>query len=257
MDVATDRMPELTREALGLADRAEPRRAEYTDLPGYYETRATEWLLLVAKLLQRDDVRFDRVLELGCGHGFNLALWRLLGGEVVGIDLPGQVELSKSFLAEHAPDGSITTYATRGEDLEGVEGEFDVIVSQYVLEHVDDIGQVLSAARRHLKTDGYVIHVLNNTVDRLDWHTEYRETVSPVRRLQASLRDRGLKATLRNPAAYTPPHEPKFGDFAAERNGYRLEGWSRRIIREGWAIVDYFASRDINCVLVTRAIDES
>src|SRR3954449_7569217 len=110
MDVATDRMPLLTREALALAERAEPDRARYTDLAAYYPTRVTEWLLLAAKLLQRDDLRFDRILEIGCGHGFNLPLWRLLAGEVVGIDLPGEVELSKPFLARHAPDGSITTY---------------------------------------------------------------------------------------------------------------------------------------------------
>jgi SAM-dependent methyltransferase len=255
MDVATDRMPALTREALAVAERAEPNRARYTDLPAYYPTRVTEWLLLVAKLLQRDDLRYDRVLELGCGHGFNLVLWRLLGGEVVGIDLPDEVELSKPFLAEHAADGGIATFATRGEDLAGVEGEFDLIVSQYVLEHVDDVPQVLATARRHLKPDGHLVHVLNNAVDRLDWRAEYRETTSPVRRLRSSLADRGLKATVRNPWAYTPPHEPKFGDFAAERRGYRLESWAQLVMSEGWAVVDFFASRDVNCVLVTRPVD--
>jgi SAM-dependent methyltransferase len=255
MEAVSDRMATLTRDALALVDRAQPRRAEFTELPDYYGVRVTEWLLLVAKLLQRDDLRFDRMLEIGCGHGFNLVLWRMLAGEVVGADLPGEVERSRPFLAEHAPDGSITTHATRGEDLDGVEGEFDLIVSQYVLEHVDDIPQVLSAARRHLKPGGHVVHVLNNTVDRVDWYVAYRQSVSPLRRLQASLQDRGLKDTLRRPG-YTPPHEPKFGDFAAEQDGYRLESWARRMIEEGWVIVDHFSSRDVNCVLITRPLPE-
>jgi SAM-dependent methyltransferase len=253
MDVVTDRLPSLTRDALALAERAKPHRARYTDLPEYYDTRVTEWLLLVAKLLQRDDVRYDRLLELGCGHGFNLVMWRLLADAAVGVDLAGEVELSKSFLARHAPDGGITTHATRAEDLEGVEGDFDLIVSQYVLEHVDDIPQVLAAARRHLKPDGTVVHVLNNTVDRLDWYVGYREALPPLRRLQESLRDRGLKATLLG-SGYTPPHEPRFGDFAAEQAGYKLESWARIVLREGWVVVDHFSSRDNNCVLVTRPL---
>ena len=250
------RLPELTREAMAVAGRAQARRAEYTDLPELYELRATEWLLLAAKLLQRDDLRFGRMLELGCGHGFNLLLWRMLADEVVGVDLPGEIDKSRSFLAEHAPDGDVVTVATRGEDLHGVEGDFDLIVSQYVLEHVDDIDQVLATARERLRPGGYVIHVLNNTVDRLDWWILYRNTVSPARRVVESVKAQGLKRTLRNPVSYTQPHEPKFGDFGAEHEGYRREAWAQRVIRAGWVVLDHFQSRDINVVLITQPLPE-
>lgn len=257
MNLTADRLPDLTREALATADRARARRAEYTDLPELYDLRATEWLLLMAKLTQRPYISFERVLEIGCGHGFNLLLWRLLSDDVVGVDLPGEIEASRSFLAEYASDGRVTTFPTRGEDLDQVEGDFDLIVSQYVLEHVDDIDQVLAAAHSRLRPGGYVVHILNNAVDRLDWYVMYRDGLSPARRVLDSVRARGVKKTLRNPGSYTQPHEPKFGDFGTEHMGYRREAWAQRVIRAGWVVVDHFQSRDNNVVLVTQPLSGS
>jgi len=253
MSDLAQRLPELTRGAMDLAERARVQRAEYTDLPEYYNVRVTEWLLLVAKLAQQPGLRFGRVLELGCGHGLNLVLWRMLADDVVGIDLPDEIERSKSFLSAHGCEG-VSTVPTRAEDLTGVEGTFDLIVSQYVLEHVDDVEAVLASCKGRLCPGGTVLHILNNAVDRLDWFVMYRDEVPPARRLLAAIRDRGLLGTLRKPV-YTPPHEPKFGDFTAEHAGYRREAWAQRIISSGWVVVDHFQTRDVNCVLITQPLD--
>ena len=60
-----------------------------------------------------------------------------------------------------------------------------------------------------------------------------------------------------NPLESTPPHEPRFGDYARELGQYRLEAWALRVLRAGFEVVDHFQTRDVNWVLVTRPLDDA
>jgi SAM-dependent methyltransferase len=144
--------------------------------------------------------------------------------------------------------------ASAGETLAGVEGDFDLILTQYVLEHVADIDRTLAALHARLRPGGHVVHVLNSAVDRAGWYVTYRLEHSLLARLRASLATRGWRATARNPLEFTPPHEPRFGDYGREVGQYRLEAWALRVLRAGFEIVDHFQTRDVNWVLVTRPL---
>lgn len=244
-------MQALTRE---LIESLTPRARELTGFDVYFEIRGIEFLLLFLKLSAIDGLRARRVLEIGCGIGFNLRLWAEVAELAVGTDLAGEIERARRFLPELPLDGrpEPQVIATAAEELEGVNGEFDLIVSEYVLEHVRDLDQVLAKVADRLAPGGHAVHVLPNLTDRHDWYVTYRLQQSAPRRLRTAISERGAARTLKSPFEHTPPHEPSFGDFAREHSEYRLERWAMRMLAAGFEIVDFFSTRDVNTVLVTR-----
>jgi SAM-dependent methyltransferase len=97
-------------------------------------------------------VRGRRVLDWGCGSGFNLPLLRDFGAvELLGFDLsPEAIALARESypgLAFNVADACDPTLAIR-------PGYWDRILSCEVLEHVPDMPNFLSNIRRHLSPDG-------------------------------------------------------------------------------------------------------
>ncbi len=241
---------------LALLDAAEAASGRLDFDPEYARIRTTEFLLLLTRLGCRDGDSLGRLLEIGCGRGLTLRLWAEVADEVVGVDRPAALEPARALLgAMPAAPCRIGLVAGTGERLDGVGGRFDLIVTQYVLEHVDDIGAVLARVRPLAAPGARIVHVLNNVVDRSEWWIRYRRGTPALRRVWASLRSSGLRATLRDPFGFTPPHEARFGGYDRELDEYRLEKWALRVLRAGYEIVEYFQTRDTNWVLVTRAIE--
>lgn len=220
----------------------------------YLRLRVTEFLLLLTKLARVESLSTARVLELGCGPGVGLLLWSNIAGQVCGIDLPEVAEKARHLVNRVGADADITVLTSRAEDDLHKAGTFDLVMTQYVLEHVDDMDRVIENTRRLVTPTGHVVHVLNNLVDRHDWHLAYRLQTSPLRRYVHSVRSRGLRKTLRKPLNFTIPHEPSFGSFEDELRAYRLESWARRLIEQGFQIVDFFQTREVNWVLVCRPL---
>ncbi len=131
---------------------------------------------------------------------------------------------------------------------------YDLILTQYVLEHVDDRVEALRTIRGLLAEDGLVIHLLPNQMDRVAWRINYRLMYDSLRwRLKHSLHNRGFWKTLKDPFGYTPAHDGTRGDFNDEFNDYKLEKWAEWIYESGFSILDYFQTRDSNWVFVTKS----
>lgn len=223
----------------------------------YFENRTVEFLLTLRKLEGLEVLPISRFLELGCGIGYSLLLWSQVADQAVGVDLPEVIGRGRELLgALDLPAANISLQGSTAEDVQA-GGRYDVILTQYVLEHVRDIGQTLQNLRAHLEQGGVAIHVLNGCVDRLGWYAEYRLRCSLPRRLAQSVRDRGLLRTLANPFNFTPAHEPRFGDYTRELSEYSLERWALRLYMAGFQIVDVFQTRDTNWVFVTRATEQA
>ena len=246
---------ELQRETMRLLEQANTRADRLGRTPDYFNLRSVEFLLLVLRLSALEGFPPRRLAEFGCGVGYGLRLWSQLVPEVVGIDLPSVIEGARQLIAELPPAGaSISILPGAMETFDAEVGPFDLIVTQYVLEHVNDLPASLANLRRHVAEGGYAVHVLNNAVDRLSWRAEYRDRTPLYTQVQAALRAGGLKAALRYPFSYTPPHEPRFGEFQRELAEYRLEYWALALLKAGYEIVDYFPTRDVNWVIVTRPL---
>jgi 2-polyprenyl-3-methyl-5-hydroxy-6-metoxy-1,4-benzoquinol methylase len=92
-----------------------------------------------------------RLLEIGCGSGSYLALMRMLGWTVWGIEPdPVAAEVAAKIAGCDVHIGTI-------EDAPFEPGSFDAVVSNHVIEHVYDPASFVSSAARLLSKGGLIV----------------------------------------------------------------------------------------------------
>ncbi len=103
------------------------------------------------------------VLDLGCGGGLLAEEFARLGCAVTGVD-PSQESLTAA-RAHAATQGLAIDYRSgSGEALPFVADSFDAVYCCDVLEHVNDLGQVITETARVLKPGGvYLYDTINRT----------------------------------------------------------------------------------------------
>ena len=143
----------------------------YEDL-AFYHTHPSN-LAVVGTLYGLDPpaVETCRVLELGCGTGYNLVAMAqsLPAARFVGINLsPRQIEYGRSLAAVTGTD-RVELYAQSISDLDGSLGQFDYIIAHCVFSWVpaEVRDAILTTCRRHLAPNG-IAYVSYNTYP--GWH---------------------------------------------------------------------------------------
>jgi len=96
-------------------------------------------------------VKKPSILDLGCGDGRCVSIWNEFG-RAAGLDLSDEAMKAARtrypFLEFSSGDATATSFK---------ENSFDVIVSQEVIEHIENQGAYVSECSRLLKNDGYLI----------------------------------------------------------------------------------------------------
>ena len=108
-------------------------------------------------LIQKYLPRGGRLLDAGCGRYLKFSKEFARTAEVVGIDLESTLETANTS----------SPFGVRGDlsRLPFPEGHFDLVISRYVIEHLEDPGQVFREFRRVLKPGGKVILATPNKYD--------------------------------------------------------------------------------------------
>ena len=96
------------------------------------------------------------VLDFGCGSGAAVAEERSRGLGVFGCDLPGGLDSAPRDLIEQ---GVLRTVEMSGYRIPFDNDEFDMVVSNEVLEHVQNHEEAFREIRRVLKPTGISIHI--------------------------------------------------------------------------------------------------
>ncbi len=93
----------------------------------------------------------SRVLEIGGGTGFQARRLTEMGHSVECIDLPGSTYAAHREFLVRDYDGATIPFPA---------GEFDLVFSSNVLEHVSDLSRLLAETRRVLKPGGACVHLM-------------------------------------------------------------------------------------------------
>lgn len=149
-------------------------------------------------MIEAHDLSSKRVLEVGSGLGNTLLHLIARGVDATGIE-PG--EYWKEIIAQRLKDRGLPTDRILigvGEDLPFTDESFDFVLSQQVLEHVNDPERVLVEIKRVLRPGGEVLIAAPNYMSFSENH--YRIAWFPG--MPARLGAIYLRLRGRNPAFY-------------------------------------------------------
>ncbi len=108
---------------------------------------------MVEKLRGIVEFRGKRILDVGCGPGEFVVTLGLEGAKVVGVT-PSKEEarIAREWLEVEGAKGEIVVGS--GEELPFGDNEFDMVISNHVLEHVNDVKKTISEMLRVLRPEG-------------------------------------------------------------------------------------------------------
>ena len=158
-------------------------------------------------------LRFQNIMELGCGTGKNTAFLTQLGARILALDFSrGMLRRAKSKIncgrVFFAVADLTKPWPCR-------DGSFELIVCNLVLEHIEDLGAVFAEVARALATGGQF----------------FLSELHPFRQYK------GTKANFRtdNEAIEIPAFVHHLSDFTESA---RANGLSMRMMREWWHEAD-------------------
>lgn len=141
------------RQRGGPSAGAEPR----SEGPGEHELDVNRRYFL-AHVEACGDGRPVRVLDFGCGDGELVEVLRANGHDAFGADIfYAGADFDHPRLERYLDEGVIRVIGSDGH-LPFPDGWFDLIVSDQVLEHVEDLAAVVSELARVLRPDGTMYH---------------------------------------------------------------------------------------------------
>lgn len=140
----------------------------------YFELRGKE----MENLLSFIDLRnCGKLLEIGCGNGFNSCILSKFANSVIATDLYGQdlkshsvgMNTAKELIARLAIK-NCELVSCSGEELPFKDGVFDTVFSMYTLEHIPDRKKMIADVRRVLKKGGLFIVIVPNFMERIAYY---------------------------------------------------------------------------------------
>jgi len=171
-----------------------------------------------------------RIIDLGCGAGWLTAILTQFG-PTLGVDLSGDAIRKAGGLYPHATFEHVDI-----QNWEFPKGKYDIVVSQEVIEHVEDQEHHLRLAHGLLRSGGFLILTTPNlrtmnamvTEVRKSWSNQPIESWLSVREVRRLVRRQGFKiqrattlvAGLGEKGLYRVMNSTKIDRFAA-RIGFR------------------------------------
>jgi ubiquinone/menaquinone biosynthesis C-methylase UbiE len=167
-----------------------------------------------------------RVLEVGGGNGFQANIIHTYGCYVESIDLQHRDNISKYF--------KVCDYD--GKKIPFESGIFDIVFSSNVLEHVQDLDNILEEIRRVLKSDGKLICILPTP----SWR--FWTSLSHFIYLVAALLKRLIikKSGSSEFMRILPPAHGNFKSSFHEIYCYSIYRWRKVFVNNGFEIISRF-----------------
>jgi ubiquinone/menaquinone biosynthesis C-methylase UbiE len=176
-----------------------------------------------------------RVVELGCGAGFDAYELCRQGADYTGLDItPRNAELTRRHLAYYGYTPRVQV--ADAERLPFADQEFDIAYSNGVLHHTPDIGRAFAEAHRVLKRGGEFWVILYHRHSIFHWIT-----LGLVDHLLGfGFRHRSFRERLAMIEYTTSVEAPLVNVYGRrqvrdrlEESGFRVSGtWVRKLVKE-------------------------
>lgn len=221
--------------------------------PSYFDRRYTEF---VSYMQLMPSTGYSKVLELGCGIGYQSAMIAQLADKVVATDLPGED------MATHSPGlaqaekllgdlnvRNVELVACSAESLPFPDDTFDMVFSSHVLEHVPDRQKANEEIFRVLRPGGFHFCVVPASFEKVyaffNYHVYllkrsafhlFRLIGNPahkkVHQSQVAPANSNVKKSARQQLAYFPfpPPHGEYPGFLSELFGWTTERWTRSVL---------------------------
>ena len=141
--------------------RAEDIRHYYPDFAAWHTFVRTQEANMIFSVPSVAGRRFRAGLELGAGNGLQSAVIIDHCDDLICTDLVSDsyAEVGKSLLERHHE--RISFQKCNAEDLSNfADGQFDLVYSSNVLEHISNLSTALQEIRRVLSNDGLALHAM-------------------------------------------------------------------------------------------------
>lgn len=216
----------------------------------------------------------ERVLELGCGNGYQSAFLSKIAKEVVATDLPHED------LSTHTPGmkvaidlhkrldiSNVTLIPCSAESLPFEDDSFDMVYSSHVLEHIPDQAKALNEIFRVLKPGGYHFCVVPTTTEKVyaffNFHIylvshsikRFYQWITPRESASGPAGDEGKPRSTTNNAKsllryfpFPPPHGHT-SHYLRELVSWTPSSWARRIVKSAPFIIDNQSTTQLNPLL--------
>lgn len=222
----------------------------------YFRCRLLEFRLQQMLLHGIFCQKYRRALDLGCGIGYKALHMTCFADSVVGIDIgepyhgflanESAVAVGRRIISEIGC-GDVSLFSANFIDhLSAHPSEYDLIYSDYLLEHVPDLPALYSAVSVALEEDGIFMNVVPNTHDALIQFAleNMQPSLIGLARAIKGYVKRIFGGAKRHPRL-TPlgvllpvTHSEFISDFREQFDVYRLESYINPMIEAGF-IVEY------------------
>lgn len=180
-----------------------------------------------------------RILEIGCGDGFQSSLLRKYGNYVVSTDLTTERTLNLDIICD-------------AEYLPFKNSSFDIVYSSNVLEHIRDRDKGLSEMKRALSDDGLIIIMVPTSVWKVLSLLVYYPVMGcyVINAIKKKLMNRSnskisgnskINTSIRRPRDYLkfllPGVHGEYQNSIEEFNAFRISSWKRLLRANGLEII--------------------
>jgi len=173
--------------------------------------------------------RDKKVLEIGCNTGYGTKLLSNVCRSIIGVDLSAK---ALKVASEKYSGGNVNYQLIDGLTLPFADGEFELIISFQVIEHISNYNTYLSELKRVLSADGTAMFTTPNARVRLDpgmkpWN-EFHVCEFNAEELSQLLRDWFPRVEIRGLSASEEVYNVEYG--RVQRNLREARRNSRRLL---------------------------
>ena len=236
--------------------------------PSYFHRRALEMQSYVDLMPETKDMR---ILELGCGIGYQSAMLAKISKSVVATDLPNESIVdhapgmeAAAQLHKHLAIENVTLIPCSAEDLPFEDSSMDMVFSSHVLEHIPNQQKALNEIYRVLKPGGYHVCIVPVRFEKLYAFISFYSYLVKASLMQIkkiffkdeenianssnSLKKKDSNPSLLRSFPFPPPHGYS-NHFLAECKEWGCSIWRRKIMMDNKFKVVHQSTTQINPLL--------